>query len=131
MLSSVLFGALHGDLWLPGTIAGMAFALALGWLCVITGRGWGAPVAAALAMVWPYVSWYSMESRGYALMMLFCVLFVLAARWLLARPEISKDSRRAMSTLAYLYGPPAAGKLTIAERLAELTGSGSSITTSR
>jgi hypothetical protein len=28
-----------------------------------------------------------------------------------------------MSTLAYLYGPPAAGKLTIAEQLAELTGS--------
>jgi hypothetical protein len=28
-----------------------------------------------------------------------------------------------MSTLVYLYGPPAAGKLTIAERLAELTGS--------
>ena len=27
-----------------------------------------------------------------------------------------------MSTLVYLYGPPAAGKLTIAERLAELTG---------
>jgi hypothetical protein len=26
------------------------------------------------------------------------------------------------STLVYLYGPPAAGKLTIAERLAELTG---------
>jgi hypothetical protein len=27
-----------------------------------------------------------------------------------------------MSTLVYLYGPPAAGKLTIAERLAQLTG---------
>ena len=71
---------------LPALLAAMAFALALAWLCVVTGRGWGAPVAAALAMVWPYVSWYSMESRGYALMMLLCVLFVLAARWLLARP---------------------------------------------
>ncbi len=71
---------------LPALLAAMAFALALAWLCVVTGRGWGAPVAAALAMVWPYVSWYSMESRGYALMMLFCVLLVLAARWLLARP---------------------------------------------
>ena len=71
---------------LPALIAAMVFALALAWLCVVCGRGWGAPVAAALAMVWPYVSWYSMESRGYALMMLFCVLFVLAARWLLARP---------------------------------------------
>ena len=71
---------------LPALLAAMAFALALAWLCVVTGRGWGAPVAAALAMVWPYVSWYSMESRGYAFMMLFCVLFVLTARWLLARP---------------------------------------------
>ena len=71
---------------LPALLAAMTFALALAWLCVVTGRGWGAPVAAALAMVWPYVSWYSMESRGYALMMLFCVLFVIAARWLLARP---------------------------------------------
>ena len=71
---------------LPALLAAMAFALALAWLCIVCGRGWGAPVAATLAMVWPYVSWYSMESRGYALMMLLCVLFVLAARWLLARP---------------------------------------------
>jgi exosortase E/protease (VPEID-CTERM system) len=28
-VSSVLFGALHGSLWLPGTIAGMSFGLAL------------------------------------------------------------------------------------------------------
>ena len=71
---------------LPALIAAMAFALALAWLCVVGGRGWGAPVAAALAMVWPYLSWFSMESRGYALMMLLGVLFILAARWLLARP---------------------------------------------
>lgn len=29
VLSSVLFGAFHGSLWLPGTVAGMTFALAL------------------------------------------------------------------------------------------------------
>jgi len=29
LISSLLFGALHGGLWIPGTIAGMAFALAL------------------------------------------------------------------------------------------------------
>jgi exosortase E/protease (VPEID-CTERM system) len=29
VISSVLFGAFHGSLWLPGTIAGMLFALAL------------------------------------------------------------------------------------------------------
>jgi exosortase E/protease (VPEID-CTERM system) len=28
-ISSVLFGAFHGSLWLPGTVAGMTFALAL------------------------------------------------------------------------------------------------------
>jgi CAAX prenyl protease-like protein len=29
LISSALFGALHGGLWLAGTIAGMSFALAL------------------------------------------------------------------------------------------------------
>ena len=29
LISSVLFGALHGGMWLHGTIAGMTFALAL------------------------------------------------------------------------------------------------------
>jgi CAAX prenyl protease-like protein len=29
VLSSILFGAFHGSLWLPGTVAGMTFALAL------------------------------------------------------------------------------------------------------
>jgi exosortase E/protease (VPEID-CTERM system) len=29
VVSSVLFGAFHGSLWLPGTVAGMTFALAL------------------------------------------------------------------------------------------------------
>ncbi len=29
VISSVVFGAFHGSLWLPGTIAGMSFALAL------------------------------------------------------------------------------------------------------
>jgi CAAX prenyl protease-like protein len=29
LLSSLLFGALHGSLWMAGTLAGIAFALAL------------------------------------------------------------------------------------------------------
>jgi CAAX prenyl protease-like protein len=29
LVSSVLFGAMHGQLWIAGTLAGMAFALAL------------------------------------------------------------------------------------------------------
>jgi CAAX prenyl protease-like protein len=29
LLSSLVFGALHGRLWIAGTVAGMAFALAL------------------------------------------------------------------------------------------------------
>ena len=72
---------------LPALLAATGFGLALAWLCIACGRGWGAPVAAALGMAWPYVSWYSAESRGYALMMLFVVLFVLAARWVLTRPS--------------------------------------------
>jgi CAAX prenyl protease-like protein len=28
-ITSVLFGLMHGQAWLPGTLAGMAFALAL------------------------------------------------------------------------------------------------------
>ena len=71
---------------LPALLAAGAFALSLAWLCIVCGRPWGAPVAAALGMVWPYVSWYAAESRGYALMMLFLVLFLLAARWMLSRP---------------------------------------------
>jgi hypothetical protein len=72
---------------LPALLAGGTFAMVLAWLCIVCGRAWGAPVAAAIAMVWPYVSWYSAESRGYASMMVFIVLFILSARWVLSRPS--------------------------------------------
>lgn len=41
LLSSLLFGALHGELWLAGTIAGMLFAVAL-----YRGKGLGDAVQA-------------------------------------------------------------------------------------
>src|SRR4029077_3024039 len=39
VVSSLLFGALHGGLWLAGTIAGMTFALALYQRRAIGGAG--------------------------------------------------------------------------------------------
>jgi exosortase E/protease (VPEID-CTERM system) len=56
LVSSVLFGALHGSLWVPGTVAGMLFAVAMYRRRSLADAVWAHATANALIALYAFVT---------------------------------------------------------------------------